>query len=87
MEISKNGYSFFIDRMNIETDKELIQRSWFIVNQLNDMDDGNFVLKFQKAEKLSRLWHNIKNLQCKYHKSYFYKLNFYNNFYDLIMVN
>ena len=38
MEISKNGYSFFISRMNIETDKELIQRSWFIVNQLNDMD-------------------------------------------------
>ena len=67
MEISKNGYSFFIGRMNIETDKELIQRSWFIVNQLNDMDDENFVLKFKKAEKLSRLWHNIKNLQCKYH--------------------
>ncbi len=66
MEISKNGYTFYIDRLETETDKQLIQRSWFIVNQLNEIDDENLEENFNKAVRLSRIWHNIKNLNCKY---------------------
>jgi len=46
MEISKNGYTFYIERLEIETDKQLIQRSWFIVNQLNDIENENLVKDF-----------------------------------------
>ena len=66
MEISKNGYSFFIEKAETETDKELIQRSWFIVNQLEDLDSENYKKKFQYAVKESRIWANIKNLKCNY---------------------
>ena len=66
MEISKNGYTFYIDKLQTETDKQLIQRSWFIVNQLNDINDENFTEKLNKSVRLSRIWHNIKNLKCKY---------------------
>ena len=66
MEISKNGYTFFIGKMDTETDKELIQRSWFIVNQLDELDSENFKTKFEKTVKMSRIWHNIKYLHCKY---------------------
>lgn len=65
MEISKNGYTFYIDKLETETDKQLIQRSWFIVNQLNEIDE-NLEENFNKAVRLSRIWHNIKNLNCKY---------------------
>ena len=47
MEISKNGYSFFIEKIETETDKELIQRSWFIVNQLDELDSENYKKKFE----------------------------------------
>jgi hypothetical protein len=67
MEISKNGYSFYIERLEIETDKQLIQRSWFIVNQLNDIENENLTKDLEKAVRLSRIWHNIRNLKCKYH--------------------
>jgi hypothetical protein len=67
MEISKNGYTFYIERLEIETDKQLIQRSWFIVNQLNEIDNENLAKDFEKAVRLSRIWHNIKNLKCEYH--------------------
>jgi len=66
MEISKNGYTFYIAKLEIETDKQLIQRSWFIVNQLNEINDGNLEENFNKAVRLSRIWHNIQNLNCKY---------------------
>ncbi|SVA69254.1 uncharacterized protein METZ01_LOCUS122108, partial [marine metagenome] len=56
MEISKNGYTFYIERLEIETDKQLIQRSWFIVNQLNDIENENLVKDFEKAVRLSRIW-------------------------------
>jgi len=66
MEISKNGYTFYINRLQIETDKQLIQRSWFIVNQLNDINNEIYTEKFNELTRLSRIWHNIKNLKCKY---------------------
>jgi len=66
MEISKNGYTFFIEKIETETDKQLIQRSWFIVNQMEEIDCDNFKTKFEEAVRLSRLWHNIKNLHCTY---------------------
>jgi hypothetical protein len=69
MEISKNGFSFFIEKLETETDKQLIERSWFIVNQLDDLDSTNLKKKFENAVKESRLWSNIRNLNCKYIES------------------
>ena len=67
MEISKNGYIFYIKRYGIETDKELIQRSWFIMNGLsNIINDNNIDKEFKKIEKISYMWHNMNNLKCKY---------------------
>ena len=68
MEISKNGYVFYIKRYGIETDKELIQRSWFIMNGLSNimMNDDNIEKEFKKIEKTSYICHNINNLKCKY---------------------
>ena len=35
MEINKNGYSFYIERISDnENDKDLIYRSWYILNQI-----------------------------------------------------
>ena len=67
MEISKNGYVFYVKRYGIETDKELIQRSWFIMNGLsNSINDNNIDKEFKKIEKISYIWHNMNNLKCKY---------------------
>ena len=49
------------------TDKELIQRSWFIMNGLsNIINDNNIDKEFKKIEKISYIWHNMNNLKCKY---------------------
>ena len=75
MEISKNGFSFFIEKLETETDKQLIERSWFIVNQLDDLDSINLKKKFENAVKESRLWSNIRNLNCKYIESIMNKIS------------
>ncbi len=70
MEIYKNGYSYYIERYGIETDKELIERSWFIVNQLHNENSVNNEhvsdSVFENAVKNSILMHNMKVLKCKY---------------------
>ena len=67
MLINKCGKFYNIKQTETETTKQLIERSWFIVNSLH-LD--NVSLKedreVKEAEKNSRLWFNMNTLGCKY---------------------
>ena len=68
MEINKLGKFYHINRNSTENDKQLIERSWFIVNSLhNDKEDTKVTIKdLTEAEKNSRIWFNKKFLECRY---------------------
>lgn len=68
MNIYKNGFTYYIERYGpTETDKQLIERSWFIVNYLhNEVSESITELKFEEAIQKSKIWHNMKVLKCKY---------------------
>ena len=85
MDIYKNGFTFHIERYGpVETDKQLIERSWFIVNLLlnnkqinqnqgalpaNDNITELLANEFNDAVQKSKIWHNMKVLKCKYKNS------------------
>lgn len=63
MEISYNGKMYPIPRMNnLETDQQLISRSWWIMSYLDKQEEDNF----EEALLLSKYWHNIFYKNCKY---------------------
>ena len=76
MDIYKNGYTYHIKRYgDIETDKQLIERAWFIVNYLHGnpsiggLEQTNEEItetQFENAVQKSKIWHNTKVLKCKY---------------------
>jgi len=70
MDIYKNGFTYHIERYGpTETDKQLIERGWFIVNYLHNEPTTELLvseLKFEEAVQKSKIWHNMKVLKCKY---------------------
>jgi hypothetical protein len=64
MEISYNGKMYNIPRMHtLETDQQLIARSWWIMTYLDEHEDN-----YKEALILSKYWHNIFYKNCQYSK-------------------
>jgi len=63
MEISYNGKIYSIDRMERETDQQLISRSWWIMHNLENLNS------YDDAILLSKYWHNVFYKNCKYSQS------------------
>lgn len=57
MEISKKGKSLLLVKDNNESNEIFLERMWFIVSQ-DTIDDETI--------KLSKIWINIKYLECRY---------------------
>lgn len=67
MQINKSGKLYYIERQEVETDKQLIERSWFIVNGLHlDNNNNKDTEEIAEMEKYSRLSFNTNVLQCNY---------------------
>ena len=67
MQINKSGKSYYIEQLSAETDKQLIERSWFIVNGLHLEDNKNrSEEELKRMEKNARLSFNMNVLRCKY---------------------
>lgn len=71
MEICFNGKMFLINRLERETDQQLISRSWWIMHNLQENNYKEIVL-------LSKYWHNICYKKCKYSKEIMDKINNFN---------
>ena len=62
MEISYNGKMYNIPRMNnMETDQQLIARSWWIMHNLENLDND-----YDQTLLLSKYWHNVFYKNCSY---------------------
>lgn len=70
MQIYKNGMIFKIERINNETDKQLINRGWFIVNQ--NIKDEN---EYNKIIKYSKIWYYYHYYGCEYNMDIMENLN------------
>jgi hypothetical protein len=60
MEICQNNYIYHFKKINGETNKNFINRCWFLAEQepnTNSLD---------KITQNSEIWSNIKFLKCKY---------------------
>lgn len=65
MEISYNGKIFNIPKINnIETDQQLIARSWWVMTYLHKFEEDEE--KFEEALLMSKYWHNMFYKNCKY---------------------
>ena len=62
MEISYNGKIYSIERLNLETDQQLITRSWWIMHNISSNDN------YEELVLLSKYWHNIFFKKCGYSK-------------------
>ncbi len=60
MEISYNGRIYNIPRLVMETDQQLISRSWWIMQNLETNDN------YEQVLLLSKYWHNIVYKHCTY---------------------
>lgn len=69
MEITFNGKMYNIPRLINETDHQLISRSWWIVNMLEDNDN------YEEVLILSKYWHNIFYKNCKYNDEIMNKIH------------
>jgi hypothetical protein len=80
MEISKKGYSFFIEE-DFKNYNQLnaINRSWFFANNIGTQitEENNKITEEQidKEERDSRLYANIRYLKCKYNNKITTKIN------------
>lgn len=61
IEISVRARSYYIERIEQETDEALATRAWFVINQNPSTNN-----EFQEAVLLSRYWYYIKNYDCRY---------------------
>jgi len=67
MNINKSGKFYYIKRNTIETDKQLIDRSWYIVNGLHlESNEKKTEKEMKNMEKISRMWMNQNVLECRY---------------------
>ena len=85
MEINKNGFSFYVEKLPCETNRQLNFRCWYIVNCLIDFNNFNNInntklikQEFENSIKKSIFFHNTKNLKCKYNKN-LYDINLKKN--------
>ncbi len=62
MEISYNGRIYHISRLTLETDQQLISRSWWIMQNL-ELNEN-----YEEVLLLSKYWHNMFYKNCKYSK-------------------
>lgn len=62
MEISYNGRMYHIPRLVMETDQQLIFRSWWIMQNLEINEN------YEKVLLLSKYWHNMFYKNCQYSK-------------------
>lgn len=60
MEIMFQGKMYNIPRLYLETDQQLISRSWWIMSNLEINNDYDEILL------LSKYWHNIFYKHCTY---------------------
>lgn len=67
MNINKCGKFYTIKKANTETTKQLIERSWFVVNYIH-LDNQETDIK--DAERMSRIWFNMRYLGCKYNDNF-----------------
>jgi len=61
IEITVRARSYYIERIEQETNEALSERAWFIINQ-----DPSTSIEFADAVMLSRYWFYIKNYDCRY---------------------
>lgn len=61
MEFSYNGYSYFIEKYENESEIYYYKRCWLITKNNPKNDE-----EYQKIDKMSRLWININYLGCQY---------------------
>ena len=62
MEISYNGKMYNIPRLtSLENDQQLIARSWWIMHNLESMDND-----YDLTLLMSKYWHNVFYKNCKY---------------------
>ena len=58
---------YYINTMETETTKQIIDRSWFIVNTLHiENCENKEIEQFKNTEKDSRIRYNKNVLNCKY---------------------
>ena len=65
MLINKCGKFYNIKKQDTETSENILERGWFIVNHLHS-ESIDINKNFKETERNSRLWYNIKVLQCSY---------------------
>lgn len=67
MIINKSGKFYTIKRTDTETTKQLIERSWFIVNGLHlENNENKTIEEMKEMERNSRINFNMNILNCKY---------------------
>jgi len=67
MNINKSGKFYYIKRNMIETNKQLINRAWYVVNRLHLENNARKTEEEMKEmEKMSRIWMNSNVLECRY---------------------
>ena len=67
MIINKCGKFYTIKKNETETIENLIERSWFVVNNihLNSIDNPSNE-NYKESLRNSRFWYNINVLECSY---------------------
>ena len=69
MNINKCGKFYLIEQTETETTKQLIERGWFVVNNLHLEDSVRKTKEeMKKVEKNSRIWFNMNVLKCNYNR-------------------
>jgi len=75
MEITYKANSYYIDRIEQETDEALSERAWFIIKLLDpslgidrkiNVTEDNYC--FDEAVLLSKYWYYMNKYDCKYSK-------------------
>jgi hypothetical protein len=61
MELTVKGRSYYIERIEQETDEALAERAWFIIAQ-----NPTTCHEFDEAVRISQYWFYMKNLGCRY---------------------
>lgn len=61
MLLEYQGYTYLVERLDYETNSNLVSRSWFTAKQKPKTQD-----EFNKNLKIAKLYTNQKYLGCKY---------------------
>ena len=70
MEFSYNGYSYFIERYDNESENYYYKRCWLITKNSPKNNE-----EYENIEKLARLWINVNCLGCKYREEVMKEIN------------